>query len=493
MSLVTPSVDWFSISPELALLAAAGVLLLGAVFVPARARRGFSAAVAALGFVAAFGFAVALYTRSEHGSPVIADALVRDRFGALAQVILCGAGVLAVGVSWSERLRDEHVGEYYALLTAAGAGMAYFVTAGNLMTLFLSLEWFSICLYVMCAIDLDLEGSLEAGLKYLIVGSFGSAVLLFGSALVYGATGALSLHGIAAATAEQGLSGDAMLVIGLAMILAGFAFKASAAPFHMWTPDVYEGAPTPVTAFMAAATKVAALVLLLRLLVTAFPEEEHLWTWALAGIAVASLAIGNVAALFQRGLKRMLAYSSVSHAGFMLVALSAASELGARALLYYLIPYAAGSIGAFAIVAARERELRQPATLDNLGGMLWERPFLGFSMVVFMLAFAGLPPTGGFVGKFYAFAAAYRHGWAWLVVVGVVATAVSLYYYLGVIRALFARPAGTAQLAPAGGEPPRDVVLHATVAVCLAVTVGSFFAVQPLIDVARDAASALPF
>jgi NADH-quinone oxidoreductase subunit N len=244
---------------------------------------------------------------------------------------------------------------------------------------------------------------------------------------------------------------------------------------------------------MAAATKTAALVLLLRVVTTAFPGQEHLWTWALGGIAVASLAIGNVAALFQRGLKRLLAYSSVSHAGFMLIAIAAANDLGGRALLYYLIPYSAMSIGAFAVIAARERELGQPATLDNVAGMLWERPFLGFSMVVFMLGFAGLPPTGGFVGKFYAFAAAYRHGWTWLVIVGVVATAVSLYYYLGVIRSMWARPAGATTLAPVGGSPPRDALLHAAVGACLVVTVGSFFAVQPLIDVARHAAAALPF
>jgi NADH-quinone oxidoreductase subunit N len=244
---------------------------------------------------------------------------------------------------------------------------------------------------------------------------------------------------------------------------------------------------------MAAATKVAALVLLLRVLVTAFPQEEHLWTWTLAVVAVASLAIGNVAALYQRGLKRMLAYSSVSHAGFMLIAIAAASPLGARALLFYLIPYAALSIGAFAIVAARERELGAPATVENLGGMLWERPFLGFSLIVFMLGFAGLPPTGGFVGKFYVFAAIYRHGWAWLVVVGVVATAVSLVYYLSVIRSLWSRPAGALTAAPVGGSPPREAVLHATVAACLVVAVGSFFAVQPLIDVARHAAGSLPF
>ena len=196
------------------------------------------------------------------------------------------------------------------------------------MVMFLSLEWFSIALYVMCAIDYDVEGSLEAGLKYLIVGSFGSAALLFGSALVYGATDRIGFAEIAHAVGTQGLSGDALLVLGLAMIIAGLGFKSSAAPFHMWTPDVYEGAPTPVTAFMSAATKVAAFVLAFRVLRTAFPQEEHLWTWAFAGIAVASLAIGNLAALVQRNVKRMLAYSSISHAGFMLIGLSAGSALG---------------------------------------------------------------------------------------------------------------------------------------------------------------------
>jgi NADH-quinone oxidoreductase subunit N len=489
----TPHVDWFSIAPELALLGAAGALLLGAVLVPAGARRAFSAGVAAAGYLAALIAAIVLYVQSADGGTAIAGALFRDRYGALAQVVLCGAGLLTVGISWAERLRDEHVGEFYALLAAAGAGMVFFVTAGNLMTLFLALEWFSLCLYIMCAIDIDLQGSLEAGLKYLIVGSFGSGVLLFGSALVYGATGELSFTGIADVVAAQGLSGDVLLVVGLAMVLAGFGFKASAAPFHMWTPDAYEGAPTTVTAFMAAATKTAALVALLRVVVTAFPQDEHLWSWALAAIAVASLAVGNVAALFQTGVKRMLAYSSVSHAGFMLIAIASANDLGGRALLYYLIPYSAMSVGAFAVVAVRERELQEPVTVASFGGFLWERPFLGFSLVVFLLGFAGLPPTGGFVGKFYAFAAAYRHGWAWLVVVGVVATAVSLYYYLALIRSLFARPAGSLRLAPVGGAPPRELLLQISVGACLVVAIGSFFAVQPLIDVARHAAAALPF
>jgi NADH-quinone oxidoreductase subunit N len=371
--------------------------------------------------------------------------------------------------------------------------MAFFVGSANLMVMFLALEWFSIALYVLCAIEYDVEGSLEAGLKYLIIGSFGSAALLFGSALVYGATGQISFYKIASVVGGQGLDHDAMLVLGLAMIIAGLGFKSSAAPFHMWTPDVYEGAPTTVTAFMSAATKVAAFALALRVLQTAFPQELYLWGWAFAGIAVASLAIGNLAALVQRNVKRMLAYSSISHAGFLLIGLSAGSALGGRALMYYLIVYAAMAFGSFAVVAARERELGEPVTLDNLAGFGWERPFLGIAMWFFLFGFAGLPLGGGFVAKFYVLSAAYQHGWTWLVIVGVVATLVSLYYYLAVVRAMYMRPSAELRLAPAGGSPPREPLLHIAVGLALAVSVGSLFAVGPVIDLARHAVNALPF
>jgi NADH-quinone oxidoreductase subunit N len=483
-----PHVDWFALAPTLALLGASGLLLMVAVTVPARARRPVSAFLAFAGFVAAGIWAAFLDDRSPNAQAIVHDAMFRDRWGALAQVILAGSGAVAVLISYRERMRDEHVAEYYALLTAAGAGMAFFVQASNLMTLFLGLEWFSIALYVLTAIDIDLIGSLEAGLKYLVIGAVGAASLLFGSALVYGITGELSFDRIA----SSGHGHDAMLVVGLAMILVGLMFKSSAAPFHMWTPDAYQGAPTPVTAFMASATKIAALVVSYRILVTAFPQDEHLWRYAVAVIACISLAWGNIAALVQRNVKRILAYSSVSHAGFMLIAVAAANQLGARALLYYLIPYSAMSLGAFAVVAARERELGAPVTLQNLAGFGWERPFLGVSMWVFMLGMLGFPLTGGFIGKFYVFAAAYRHGWWWLIVAGVIATMISAYYYLGIVRAMYFRDAAELQLAPAGGSPPRDAMLTTAVFISLVVTVGSFFAVQPLIDVARSAARALP-
>jgi NADH-quinone oxidoreductase subunit N len=209
-------------------------------------------------------------------------------------------------------------------------------------------------------------------------------------------------------------------------------------------------------------------------------------------LAVISLAWGNIAALVQANVKRLLAYSSISHAGFMLIAVSAANELGVRALLYYLIPYSAISIGAFAVVVARERELGEPVTLDNLGGFGWERPLLGFSMATFMLGFAGFPLTGGFMGKFLVFSSASEAGWNWLVIVGVLATLVSLYYYLAVIRSMYMRPAAELGLAPIGGSPPREIMLSSAAFIAMVVNVGSFFAVQPLVDFARSAAATLP-
>jgi NADH-quinone oxidoreductase subunit N len=488
----TPSVDWLALSPTLALLAVAGVTLLGAVLVPRASERAFSIAVSVAGFGASAVLAGWVFDRSPVPSPVVVESMTRDRLGALAAILIALVGLTVVLLSAGDG-RRSHVGEYYALLAAAAAGMVFFVSAANLMTMFLALEWFSIALYALCALDTHRRASLEAGLKYLIVGSFGSGILLFGCALVYGATGELGFTAIREATGAD----DPLFVTGMAMILAGLAFKVSAAPFHMWTPDVYQGAPTTVTAFMSAATKIAGLVLMLRILVTAFPEQAEIWSVAVAVLAVCSLAIGNFAAIAQRDVKRLLAYSSVSHAGFLLIAIAANSTAGAEALLYYLIPYSAASVGAFSVVAARERELHRPGTLDNLAGLGWERPFVGVCMWWFMLSMAGFPLTGGFLGKVFVFSAIYEAGWWWLVVIGVLATALSLAYYLNVVRSLYMRPgavpaAGGAVIA-AGGSPPRDLLLEAAVGAALVVTIGSFFFVQPLVDLASDAAASLPF
>jgi NADH-quinone oxidoreductase subunit N len=484
----TPNVDWLALSPSVALLGASGVTLLATVVVPDWMRKGVAAAVAFAGFVAAAILAGVVFDETPTPEVLLSGSMARDELAAFAQVLLAVTGAVVVFVSWAERRRDNH-GEYYALLTAAGAGMTFFVSAENLMTLFLGLEWFSLCLYILVALDTERAASLEAGLKYLVVGGFGSAVLLLGSAFVYGATGEIGFAEIAAADPTD----DVFLLAGLAMILAGLAFKVSAAPFHMWTPDVYQGAPTSVTAFMAAATKTAALVVTLRVLVTAFPGESEIWTIAVAVLVCISLAWGNLAALAQRDVKRLLAYSSISHAGFMLMAIAANSERGGEALLYYLVPYSAMSVGAFAVVAARERELGRPVTLESLAGLGWERPYYGIALWTFMLGMAGFPLTGGMFGKLFVFSAAYDAGDWWLVLVGVAATVVSLAYYLNVVRWLYMRSGAELRLAPAGGSPPRDLALGIAVGAAVLVTVGSFFAVQPILDAATEAASSLPF
>ncbi len=483
----TPTVDWAALSPYLALLGGASVVLLGAVLLK-RGRNAFGATVGALSLLGAGAAAIVLYTLDEEGTGILADAVRRDRLGDLSQVIVAAVGLLAVLVAYREPSREERRSEQYALILSAVGGMAFFVAANDLISLFLGLEWFSISLYVLCALGAERTTSLEASLKYLVIGGFSSAILLFGGALAFGATGEVGFAEIGAAAQS---ADRLLLVAGLAMLLVGLAFKASAAPFHMWTPDVYEGAPTPVTAFMAAATKVAALVLTLRFLTVAFPGEAELWTITLGVVATASLAWGNLAALVQQNVKRLLAYSSISHAGFLLAAVAAGNELGGEALLYYLIPYAALSIGSFAVVAARERELARPVTIDALAGFGWERPFHGAAMAVFMIGFIGLPPTGIFLGKFYAFSALYDRGWIWLMVIGAVFTAVSIYYYLGVVRAMYLRPRLAA--AAAGGSPPRDLLLDVAIVGALVVGVGSFFAADPLIDVIEGAVELLPY
>ena len=489
---VKPEIDWAALSPILVLLGGAAVVLLVGLVLPRGWKRPFALVVSAACFLGAAGAAIALFAIDDSGSSgVVADALHRDRLAEFGQILVALVGLLAAGASYRERERIERVAEYFALLLAAVAGMSFFIASNNLITLFVGLEWFSICLYILVAIGVERMTSLEAGLKYLIVGSFGSAILLFGSALVYGGTASIYFLSSSFAEIASGAAGGIRLfvVTGLAMLLVGFAFKISAAPFHMWTPDVYEGAPTPVTGFMAAATKISTAIVLLYVLVTAFPHDERFWTITLAVIVVISLAWGNFAAIAQTNAKRLLAYSSISHAGFILMPIAAFTELGGSALLFYLIPYAAMTVGAFAIVSARERELGHQVTVKDLNGFGWERPVLSGTMALYMFGFIGLPPAGLFWGKFYVFAAVIERGWEWLAIVGVIFTVVSIYYYLGVIRVMYMSK--RLSLAPAGGSPPRDTFLTATVITTAVVTLGSFFAVQPLLELAEDAVAFL--
>jgi NADH-quinone oxidoreductase subunit N len=409
-----------------------------------------------------------------------------DAFGQGARMLIFVSGLLAVCIAFGMRDLRERGVEYHALLLSACAGMSLLAVANSFVTTFVALELFSICLYVLVAIETDDLLSLEGGLKYLIVGSIGAAFLLYGGALVYGATGQLEFDRIRTALA----TGDAhgvLLLAGIALVLVGLGFKANAAPFHMWTPDAYEGAPTPVTAFMSAATKVAALVIALRVLVTAFPRQSDVWEIGLAGLVFACFIAGNLGALRQANVKRMLAYSTVAHSGFLLTAVAAHSALGGRALLYYLTIYAAMNVGAFAIVAIREREIGRPVEVADFAGWGYRRPILSIAMVVFMLSLAGFPPTGGFLGKLYIWSAAVANGQTYLAIAGAIATAVGLVYYLRVPFALFDRDAAVPSAAR-----PANFPLDAAVSVAAALVVVGFGIIpSPLIDLARTASSSL--
>jgi NADH-quinone oxidoreductase subunit N len=334
--------------------------------------------------------------------------------------------------------------------------------AQNLVSFFVALETLSIPLYILCATNLRREHSLESGLKYLIIGSVGSATLLYGLALIYGATGATDFEAIAAAIASNGLSGDVLLLTGVALCVAGLAFKTSVAPFHQWTPDVYEGAPTPITAFMAIATKVAALGVFLRLFDVALIGAQQSWGPALATLAAVTIVVGNVGALGQSSLKRMLAYSSVGQAGYMLAGVVVATQLGVRATVFYLAVYLFMNMAAFAVIVARERETGLGDSIHALAGLGRERPYLAWPMTLAMLGLAGIPATAGFMGKFYLIDAAVSGGYTWLGVAIVIGSMISLGYYLPVIAAMWMReapddaPATALTPAIAGGSPELD-------------------------------------
>jgi NADH-quinone oxidoreductase subunit N len=299
---------------------------------------------------------------------------------------------------------------------------------------------------------------LEAGLKYLIIGSVGSATLLYGLVLIYGATGATDFGAIANALSSGSLASDPLTLTGIALCVAGLCFKASVAPFHQWTPDVYEGAPTPITAFMAVATKVAALGVLLRLFDVALIGAQASWGPALAVLATITIVVGNVGALGQSSLKRMLAYSSVAQAGYMLAGVVVSTRLGAQALVFYLAVYMFTNLAAFAVIVARERETGLGDSIQAVAGLGRERPWLAWPMTISMLGLAGIPATAGFVGKFYLIDAAVAGGYTWLGVAIVVGSMISLGYYLPVIAAMWMGEASEKSALPvlAGGSPELD-------------------------------------
>ena len=435
-AIATPSVQLGAILPAVVLTVGALVLLLVGSF-ERRSARVTSGVIGLLSFAGAGLAHLAPLGRRQSARPSAGSS--RPTATPRSCRPSCApAAWPRVLLGWGTRRLADRIAEYYALLCFAGAGMCILAAANGFVSLFVALELFSISLYVLCALDVDNEASLESGLKYLITGSVGSAALLFGSGLAYIATGSLRFDEIGKAL-NAGVSHTGILLLGIALVVAGLAFKASAAPFHMWTPDVYEGAPTAVMAFMATATKTIALATLLRVMITAFAPASDVWESAVAALAIASMLIGNIAALRQTNVKRMLAYSSVGQAGYLLIAVVAHTPLATRALLYYLAVYAAMNLGALAVVSVREREIGGPVFLGDLRGLGRDHPLLAAGLALCLLSLASFPPTGGFLAKLYLFGSAIDAGKTYLAVIGVIGTMISLAYYLRFLLAIYTR------------------------------------------------------
>jgi len=434
-------IDYGAILPELIVVGTAIVVLFLDLVVPAE-RRGWLAAVTVVGLLGALAASLPLWgqNRAAFGDTVVADSLA-----AFFNVLLIVISILTALISPRFlRALDLDFGEYYILLLGATAGMMLLAAATSLMTIFLGIELLSICLYVLSGFARTALRSQEAALKYLLLGGFATGFLLYGMALIYGATGSTTLRGIAAFTvAGSSLApGNVLLLVGIALLSVGLAFKVSAAPFHMWTPDVYEGAPTVVTTFMSVATKAAAFAAIGRIFIGTFPSISSRWYFPLALIAIFSLFIGNLVAITQDNIKRMLAYSGIAQAGYILLGVLPGTTQGFTATLFYIAAYAAMNFGAFAVVTAIGAGGEQTAELSYWRGLFYRRPFLATVMTIFMLSLAGIPPTVGFFAKLFVFQALVTAQiWAPLIV-AVIMTIVSFYYYLRVIVVMLAQPDG---------------------------------------------------
>ncbi|MGE5262323.1 MAG: NADH-quinone oxidoreductase subunit N [Acidobacteriota bacterium] len=426
MSLSVPDLNLRIIAPALVVAITALVVLLGEL-VTSESRKRWLGYVSILGLLVAGATAAGLWgtTVSAFRGMVIADG-----FGLFLTIVVLTGAVLSILLSIdSNHAQKMEAGEYYVLLLASVSGMIMMATATDLVIVFLGLELLSLPLYILAAFRRDDSRSLEAGLKYFLLGAFSSAFFLYGIALVYGATGTTQLDGLAKFL-QPNRPADDMLLIGFGLLLAGFAFKVALVPFHWWTPDVYEGAPTAITAFMSVGVKAAAFGAFFRVFLIAIPAPVVDWRIALAVIAVLTMTLGNIAALLQSNIKRMLAYSSIAHAGYILVALVAAGPNGASSALFYLLAYTLTNLGAFGAVIALGDGSRERLNISDFAGAARKHPLVALAMTVCLLSLAGFPPFAGFMGKFLIFGAAVETGWTWLAVVGVLNSLVSVYFYL---------------------------------------------------------------
>ncbi len=425
------------IMPEIILSVLGMVLLLVNVFIPSNSK-GYLAWVSLIGIVGAGLAAVSgwgITIESFSGS------VVQDNFSIFFKIIFLVAAGLAVLISGQYMEREDcNHGELYPIILFTTVGMMLMAAGTDLMTIFLGLELMSIPLYVLSGFNRNNIKSNEAGMKYFLLGAFSTGFLLYGMALVYGVTGTTRIAKIAAFANQIGPTGNTMLLIGMFLILTGFCFKIAAVPFHMWTPDVYEGAPTPMTGFMSAGPKAAGFAAMLRLLLVAFPVMKADWADLLWILAVLTMTVGNFTALRQDNIKRMLAYSSIAHAGYALVGFAAANATGTSGILFYMLSYAFMNIGAFAVIVLVGKKGEANGTVMDFAGLAQKRPLLAATMALFLFSLAGMPPTAGFIGKFYLFSGAIQEGYIWLAIIGVLNSAASVYYYLRVIVYMYFKP-----------------------------------------------------
>lgn len=435
--------------PELMLAGGAlALLLLGVYWKNEEAGARLVMRLATVLLVLAAG--VAVFTAGEVSTTLFGGAFAVDDFALYSKTVVFLAGAVALLLA-SKYLETEKLSkpEYPVLVLLATLGMAFMISADDLMTLYLGLEMQSLALYILAAFNRDSLRASEAGLKYFVLGALSSGLLLYGSSLVYGFSGTTSFEGIAIAAAEEGT--NVGLLFGLVFVVSGLAFKISAAPFHMWTPDVYEGAPTPVAAFFATAPKLAAMALLARVLTEPFGPMVEDWRQIVIVLALLSMAFGAFGALMQSNIKRLMGYSSVGNVGYALVGLAAGTQLGLWSVLLYMTLYVVGVAGAFGVILSMRRAEGMVERIDDLKGLAQTRPALGWAMTGLMFSIGGMPFLVGFFGKLFVFYAAASAGLVWLVVVALLFSAVSMAYYLKVVKVIwFDEPEGEFLPAPAG-------------------------------------------
>jgi NADH-quinone oxidoreductase subunit N len=479
-----PGLDLRPVLPA-ALLAVAGlVVLLAQAFTP-RGARAPSAALSLFGLAGAA--ALTWLVGCDPGpAPSLGGAIVLDPFARFFHYLVLGVGALTVLLAggYLGRAGIER-GEFYTLALFSMVGMLGLVSARDLISLFVALEIMSVAAYALVGLLRERAASLEAALKYFVTGAFSSAFFLYGVALLYGVAGSTSLERVAAALG--GAERAPLALLGAALLLVGFGFKVASVPFHAWTPDVYEGAPTPVTAFMSAGVKAAAFAALVRVFGDALAALQPRWQPLVAALAVATMVLGNLGALAQSNVKRLLAWSSVAHAGYLLAGLVAAPRLAAEAIAFYLVGYAAVSLGTFGALAALSRADREPLSLDDLAGLSQRRPMLAAALTVFLISLTGVPISAGFVGKFQLFSAAVSAGQVGVAIVGVMMSVVSAYYYLRVVVAMYMREAtGGDPWSRLGAGPALAIGVSAAIVLGLGVWPG------PLLAAARAAAASFP-